>query len=305
MREICIIPTFERPALLWLCLEAIRAADPEIPIHVFPDRGTSELQICSKFGANEHKTVSHSYYGNSFNMLEALKWAGEQSCALVHVIEDDSIIEKDYFQWARKALHDKPEAFAACGWQFSPDFQPQDGPDMLAGWYLSVAATIPKVNLPTILQHARPAYYGDMKTYLDTVLPASPYRGTKHFEQDGLILRVMQTLGKRAVWPRRPKTTHIGFFGYHAHGKSPDMPLERTVEALKLAMSQPTVLSRLMAGGSMPEIEFCLSCNKAILATSEDPVVCADCFHEKFPKHVKASDFYHVSTELQESLWPS
>jgi len=305
MRELVIVPTFERPALLHCALEAIREADPALPIHVFPDRGTNALDICLKFGAEQHRTIAHSHYGNSFNMLEALKWASTQSCALVHIIEDDAIVGKGYFEWARQALRANPTAFAACGWKFSPDFIPQDGPDLLIGWYLSVTATLPKSNLAPILQHARPDYYNDMRGYLDRVYPSSPYRGTKHFEQDGLVLRVMHSMGQRAVWPRRPKSTHIGFFGYHAPGNAPDLPLDRAVEVIKLALAQPTVLANLMAGGRFPEIGFCWGCGQALLVSSPSPVVCAPCFHAKRPKLAQASPFYHISTQLQESLWPT
>ncbi len=75
MSEICLIPTFQRSDLLYLCLETIRKYAPAIPIAVFPDRGTSELNICNRFNAEHHWTWAHTYHGNSANMLEALKWA--------------------------------------------------------------------------------------------------------------------------------------------------------------------------------------------------------------------------------------
>src|ERR1700690_941343 len=192
MNECVVVPTFQRRDLLYLCLEAIRESEPNIPIHVFPDRGTDELDICRRFNAVHHWTWVHGYHGNSANMLEMLKWAFHERYDRVYVIEDDALVDKTFFPWCRDALERHPESFAACGWEYSPNAIKGLGADAMIPWYLSVAACLPTASLATIVQHAGLDYYRNMQGYVDRTFPASPHRGTLHYEQDGLVLRVME-----------------------------------------------------------------------------------------------------------------
>jgi len=298
-KEICIVPTFQRTALLAVCLEAIRAAEPGMEIHVFPDRGTSESEICARFGAIHHLTWQHTYHGNTANMFEALKWANVQSCSLVFVVEDDAIVDLDCFEWFRKALFKTPAAFAACGWKYSPHALVGDGPDILMSWYLSVCAAIPKHNLASIVQHARPEYYSEMREYLDLAYPGSIRRGTKHYEQDGCILRVLESQNKRCVWPRVPKATHIGWHGYHMSGKPFDCSLEDSIQLIKLALKSPTMLSVLMSGGALPKLGHCDVCKKLLISSSDLLAVCVECFHAKYPNlAVTSSSHYYLRNQL-------
>jgi hypothetical protein len=299
MQETVIVLTHQRPELLYCCLDAIRTASPDISIHVFPDRGTSEIAICKEFEAVHHLTFQHSYHGNSFNMLEALKWANERIYQIVYVIEDDAIIDSTFFNWARQALKNYPDAFAACGWQYSPDALPSDGPDMLLDWYLSVAAALPRRSVAGIVQHARPEYYSNMKGYLDRAYPGSQRRGSMHYEQDGLALRVAGSENRRCVWPRRPRVTHIGWRGYHMpDGQEIPGTLEEKVAIIKLAVNNPEILTLMMQTGKVPEIRYC-QCRKPLLSTNKlGKIICIECFHTAHPHlPVVSASHYYLGTE--------
>jgi hypothetical protein len=295
MREVTLVPTYKRSDMLWCVLEAIRKAEPLMSIHVFPDRGTDETAITNKFGATHHLTWQHCYHGNSANMLEALKWAYQQHYDTVFVIEDDAVVDRSFFDWCRRALDDK-EIFAACGWTYSPDaMPPADGPDIKMPWYLSVAAALPFQSLHQIVQHARPEYYGNMKAYLDSRYPGSHRRGSMHYEQDGLILRVCESQQKRCAWPRRPRATHIGFRGYHMpQGKELKGTLEDRVAIIKLLLKQPALLRQVLNGGIPPAVAFCETCQTPLLSEEKENIVCADCFHKENPQlpRVSASHYY-------------
>lgn len=295
MRSCVIVPTYQREDLLWVCLEAIRNADQSIQIHVFPDRGTSVEAVCAEFDAVEHLTIAHSYHGNSYNMMEALKWAYQQQFEMVYVIEDDAIIDPSFFEWCRAALEKHPDAFAACGWQYSPNALIGEGPDILMPWYLSVCAALPRASLYQIVQHARPEYYSKMKDYLAHAYPQSHRRFSAHFEQDGLVLRVCEAAGRRCVWPRRPRATHIGFTGYHMPGEPLKGSLEERVAILKLALKDPVIMKRLMAGGSAPEMAQCLLCGKRVLTVMKKAnLMCVECFHLENPDlPVTAASHYY------------
>jgi hypothetical protein len=297
VKEVILVPTFDRSEFLYVCLEAIRAAEPSLPIHVFPDRGSSEHEVTSRFtNVTEHLTIAHSYHGNSYNMMEALKWAYNENNRWdrVYVIEDDAIISGDFFAWSRQALVAYPESFAACGWQYSPDALISDGPDLRIPWYLSVCTAIPRSSLYGIVQHARPEYYSNMKSYLDRAYPNSNKRGTMHYEQDGLILRVMEAESKRAVWPRRPRATHCGFRGYHMSKDRPKGSLEERIAIVKLALKNPSLLKRLMAGAAVPDFRYCERCDKPLAAEDKrSRIICCDCFHSQYPDRERTSTTHY------------
>jgi hypothetical protein len=298
MKEVVLVPTYDRSEFLYCCLEAIRATEPTIPIEVFPDRGTDESAVTTQFeGVTEHRTLQHSYHGNSFNMLEALKWAYQQNDRwdTIYVIEDDAIIDGTLFTWARTALNTWTDSFAACGWQYSPDALISDGPDLRIPWYLSVATALPRKSVFSIIQHARIEYYSDMKGYLDRTYPASNRRGSMHYEQDGLILRVMESESKRAVWPRRPRATHCGWRGYHTSQQRAQGSLEERIAIVKLALKNPSLLTRLMAGGRTPEFRYCEECKKPLAAEEkESRIICVDCFHKGNDVPITSSSHYYL-----------
>jgi len=303
MREVVILPTYDRSEFLYCCIEAIRAAEPTIPIHVFPDRGTDESAVTCQFDVTEHKTLQHSYHGNSFNMMEALKWAYQSPSRYdrVFIVEDDAIICGSFFKWSREALDRYPESFAACGWKYSPDAVISDGPDLRIPWYLSVCAAVPRSSLFSVVQHARLDYYSDMKGYLDRTYTNSHRRGSMHYEQDGLILRVMESESKRAVWPRRPRATHCGWRGYHMSKERAAGSLEERIALVKLALKNPALLSRLMGGAKIPEFRHCEQCNKPLAAEDkESRIVCVDCFHKDRAVPVTSTDHYYLRARTSE-----
>jgi hypothetical protein len=303
MREVVIVPTFQRREMLFVCLEAIRAAEPDIRIEVFPDRGTDETEVCGRFKAVHHKTIAHTYHGNSFVMLEALKFAYQQMYENVFVVEDDAIVDPSFFGWCRSALSKRPESFAACGWTYSPDaLQPSHGPDIVIPWYLSVAAMLPRKSLYGIAQHARPEYYSDMKGYLDRAYAASHRRGSMHYEQDGLVLRVCESESKMCVWPRRPRAIHIGWRGYHVpDGAEIPGTLDEKVAVVKLILKSPAALKSLLNGAPPPKMEQCRICRKSLLGKDPDvDMICVDCFHGEYPHlAVSAAEYYCFPKSFQ------
>ena len=276
-------------------------------IHVFPDRGSRELEVCEKFDAQHHLTWAHSYHGNSANVMEALKWSTSQRADLIYIIEDDAIIEPDFFQWCREAISKRLEAFAACGWSYSPDALPAgDGPDLVIPWYLSVATCLPRRSVSSIAAHACLDYYSDMKGYLDRVYPASNRRGSMHYEQDGLALRVSEAQSRMCLWPRRPRAKHIGFRGYHMDkGASLPGSLQERVSLLRLIVENPSLLGSLMAGGPPPAIARCCTCNKPLVTVCEQAIIrCVECFHSEFPHLPKTSQSAYYLGNLQEITDP-
>ena len=298
-----MIPTFHRPAFLYLCLEAIRRAEPKIDIWVFPDHRTEDevADACKPFSVTIGKTERHSSHGNSRNVMEAIRQARNGSCGVLYHIEDDAIVHPDFFEWARQALLRKPEAFAACGWECPPLKAQASGPDVMMPWYLSVASAIPRASLEEIAKHAVPEYYADLKGYADRTFPG-PYVGSNHWEQDGLILRLAMAKGARFLWPRIRRVEHIGWHGYHMKGAAPEGTLAEQIAVTRLVMNNPVLLKRVMNGEPPPSgrHRFCRECGEAFLTNEKagdypPPLIaCSPCFHKSHPElPITGAAFYY------------
>ena len=297
-KEIVIVPTFQRSDMLAVTLEAIIAADSTLPIHVFPDRGTSERIVTSRFpSVTEHLTWDHRYSGNTCNVLESLKWARTKNPDVVYIIEDDAIIDPTFFDWSRAALAASPRLFAACGWRYSPDALPPapNCADTLIPWYLSVAAALPRHSLDSIVRHATLSYYSDMKHYLDAAFPQSHRRGSQHYEQDGLCQRILESESRVCAWPRTPRATHIGFRGYHMpQGQELHGTLDERIRIIKLLLKNPSMLQSLLNSGIPPNIDYCDKCRTPLLTTDQSASVrCVQCFHAAHPSRPQTSQFHY------------
>ena len=113
-KEAICVPTFARNHYLYCCLKRIRAQDEKIPIIVFSDRGedNEELrQVCGQFLAGLEITPIHNFHGNSYSVMEMLRWAFGQHIGLIHVVEDDFMMGPDCLAWYRK-VHELPLIFS-------------------------------------------------------------------------------------------------------------------------------------------------------------------------------------------------
>ena len=222
---ICIVPTYEREELLFLCLEAIRRESPEIPIFVYSDHGATSRDLVTttdEFKANLVIRHFHNYYGNTWNILEAAQAAVRRRPAVVHIIEDDAIIHRGYLKWAQEQLASNEYA-AVCARIPSPN---------LKYWYDAPCATWTPEALKWCFSMIPPGYFcesrEEMQRLLDLAFPKSVYR-KGGAEQDGFFLRCIEAQKWATAFPQKPLATHLGYFGYNRAGatRSPGSLEER------------------------------------------------------------------------------
>lgn len=235
MKEIVVVTTFERDELLFLCLEAVRKADPRVTIAVFSDRGYKSFdleQICFQAVANMFVTEPHNYYGNSFNLISGARFALNTDYEIVHLIEDDTIIHPNYLQWARTELSwlNGVFSFSADSIEGTPQKEfaavcARIPSKHLASWYESPCASWNAEYLKIALSHVVPEYFAptrqEMQRIVDTkMFPNSRYvRGS--CEQDGVFLRCIEFHKWRTLFPPQPLATHLGAWGYNRRGATP------------------------------------------------------------------------------------
>jgi hypothetical protein len=217
MREVVIIPQYKREELLFCCLKRIREFEPKIDIHVFPDRGTyhepAVRAICEGFSAVPHLVPDNDWYGNTANVMEAYLWAYNAGYDRIYYIESDVMVHSDFFSWHRTQHEEFPFIFGSMAWIFNRH-APITNDVMFQPWFYSIGVCFSRDKLAKIVEHATPKYYADMPGYIAQNFTDSNLNNTSatmHFEQDGLIQKVLDVDLSQTVSPGIAKCSHMGF----------------------------------------------------------------------------------------------
>jgi len=223
-KEVCIVPTFGRNELLFCCLKRIRAVEPNMEIHVFPDRGTFYAplvqQITKQFEATVHLVPNNSWYGNTANTMNAYLWAFNAGYDRVFYVESDVIVHNDFFSWHRDIQEDCPDIFCSMAWIFNR-VAPITNDVLFQPWFYSIGVCFSREKLALVAKHATPKYYEDMPGYIEKRFKASSLNipsAIAHVEQDGLIQRILDEDRSQSVSPGIAKCSHIGFTRSYGSG---------------------------------------------------------------------------------------
>jgi hypothetical protein len=217
-----VVPTYNRPEFLENCILAIREANADIPIFLFPDRGTAkdvELHAIVKkhVGVYPKWVPNHGYHGNSYNALEALRWAWNGHFEKIFYVEDDVMVHRDFFDWHYEMHNEWPDLFASMAWVFNR-FSPMTDEPLFQPWYYAIGTCFTFNKLAKIVEHASPLYYEDMAGYIEKNFRKSKLNspfGIQHYEQDGLIQRILDADKSQTVSSGIAKCTHLGCIGYN------------------------------------------------------------------------------------------
>jgi hypothetical protein len=255
--DIVVVPTFSRPEYLWLCLERI-AACPEsrmLDICVYVDNHENRVPApkdeiervttkCPGLSIYLLTRAPHRFIGNSFNVLEAYREAYGTGCEYVFQVEDDVMVTPDFFTWHYRVQR-SGRWFCSVGCK-SPRVPPPEGADDFYGTvdFCSYGVCFPRNALATVIQHARPEYYGNMDGYIGSNFPDLGFAG-RFTEQDGLIHRLVKMSGLPSAWPVKPRSCHCGYYGYHrGKGLRPEGTLEQRYEQVKKIIASADELRR-------------------------------------------------------------
>lgn len=274
MRDIVIVPSFARPEYLWLALEYMEKAKGNRPISffVYHDRHTRDASNVAQEVVETKKVIEafaprldiqfterapHTYQSNAYNFLEAYKSAHETDARYVYLVEDDVLVDKDFFHW-HEAVQSLKDYFCTIGWIMPPTHQcryrtaisrvvdPTAYIETPAS-YSSIGVCWKRETLSQIVVHATPQYYADWggnNGYLRTKFPGNPVPVTQWTEQAGIIARVLlQAKGHLTVaWPTMPRCAHVGVNGYHRqNGYKFTGSLGNRIDALRSALESKAI----------------------------------------------------------------
>jgi hypothetical protein len=237
MQGIVIIPCWNRPGFLHVCLEHIKNAKgfDNYEYYFCVDRGNYSLYqnvICSFSAKNSECVIRppHNYKGNVYNFLNAFRDIQKKGKAydIIHLIEDDVFIAPDYFDYhlkAWEAVKDEKDVFAvsACRNDNLKDaaFEIRMNPDSaiyLHQSYQSLGVSFTMQSINKIARHAIPAYWNFPVQYLQNTFPSSKLPKGQA-EQAGLIHRIVIQDNLQCAFPVVPRAYHAGFAGKNRTAK--------------------------------------------------------------------------------------
>lgn len=273
MNDIVIVPSYYRPEFLALCLEHLASAvgGKQKRVFVYQDRhigDNSEMvntllpevrEVCRRMEKSFdefHYIERHPviYRGNPSNFLEAYNSAFlETDSEFVFLVEDDVMVCRDFFQW-HYAIQDELNPFISVGWHCireTAKVPTTNDPNAYVTSYRdfsSIGICWKRENLSVLVQHAKPAYYSNMSTYIKNAFPNSPIHFKEWTEQAGIITRLLhEKPGERlVVWAGLSRVGHIGIRGYHRqNGFKFTGSLDEKIQALKNVYLNPQKLLEL------------------------------------------------------------
>jgi hypothetical protein len=223
-----IIPAYNRPEFVYLCLERIKKADNyknnkyivaldygfNQSIKLIVNQFSDDLQIdCIMTGANVNRITKQSY-----NVLNALIYGAKHSDNLVYLIEDDVMIGKDFFTF-NEELHAKEKDIFCSVLSMNVNTKYNTTNDFdkyyisANGDYQSIGVCYKKeIIMQKIKPHFTSEYISNPFIYCKNKFPDSKLNGN-FVEQDGLIRRIIEAGKERVAYAHVPRCYHAGFYG--------------------------------------------------------------------------------------------
>lgn len=244
MKDICIIPVFNRPEYLYVTLEQIKLAELHDTIkYLFAaDSGHSakciEVIIEMMYGLDYEIMYNNGSRFNemkqSFNLLSAYKKATEESKQFVFLVEDDIFIGKSFFKVHYDIQRKHPDIFCSIGSKLhnydyitpgkeqtlDPSTCQTADDSVYQSWGVCFNKSILVDHvLPHAFVNGTPSlYFHNSRKYMQTYFPTH-FLGVNFTEQDGLIRRIRDNSRLHIGYPDYPRCYHAGIWSYHRMGE--------------------------------------------------------------------------------------
>jgi hypothetical protein len=228
VKDIVLIPTFERPEMLQLCLEHLytnpEVARNEVLVWIIEDHHVGNPpapengHVAIQFTSCEMWFTSrqpHHYWGPAYNILTGLREARDAGAEFIFLVEQDVMVAPDFIRWHRAVYRKQSDILASIGCRYVR-YQGDETITafLLARWSSSIGIAWRAENLSPVLEHANEDYFTREIEYLDERFTDGswPWPG-RWGSQDGMIHRVLRQSGKRNAFPAKPRCYHAGYYG--------------------------------------------------------------------------------------------
>ena len=257
-RDILIVPTYSRPEMLAVCMERIslcpEAAELEIRVCVDNHLGVATIpplkeigEVLQRYPTLEVRAIvreAHQFAGNTYNLMRAYLEAYDSEARFVFMVEDDVLVAPDFFAW-HYAAQKTGDWFCSVASTCRKQGALQEE-YIIAKGYTSIGVCFERQKLKPIIEHASPAYFGNLTGYMRKAFPSTGVPD-QYTEQDGLITRILLDSNQYSIWPRRARCQHVGWYGYHRwRGSKPAGSLDERIEQVKKTICDPAALKRVV-----------------------------------------------------------
>lgn len=250
--NVVVIPCFNRPEFISICLELIQKAEQGDLLYLFQvDFGYDPqvVEVIERFPLKKEikYTPSHTLQNKqSYSLLMGYENALQHNPDKIYLIEDDIFIANDFFIWHEKNIGNN---FASIATK-NHNAEIISTGDLAASYtmseYQSLGVCFQKSSIEEILSGITEEYYKDPKRYLKNRFPNSPI-SIGYCEQDGLIRRIIQDKNHQVVFADVPRAFHAGYWG-KSRGVKPSGILEERICEVRLTAFDTLI----MKGDSEP-----------------------------------------------------
>lgn len=254
--DVVVIPCFNRPEFLSVCLELIqKAVGSEENLYLFQvDFGYDPevLQVIENFPLQKEVRITeeHSFRNKqSYSLFKGYENALSYNPEKIYLIEDDIFIANDFFHWHQKNIGSNFASIATRNHN-NRGFRPTNNLSRTytQSEYQSLGVCFHRSSVEHFLKYFTPEFFTDPENYIKKTFPRSRIP-TMYCEQDGLIRRIIQDQKLQVVYPHVPRAFHAGFYG-KSRGEKPTGTLEERITQVKLTAFD----GEIMKGDSKPEL---------------------------------------------------
>jgi hypothetical protein len=232
-RDIVLVPCWQRPEMLWHCIDNLCKADGVQSMHVIfrPDSGYDGDNIAvihehaKRLPSYEIQPAPHCPYRRtklSANILLGYMQAAALARRYVYLVEEDIMVGRDFFRW-HAAVHSQREGLF-CSIAVRNHNRQVDTPDdpdcyyLTSGDYCSWGVCFDRnVITGLIAPHVNLEYLSHPKRYLRRHFVDSRV-SLGYVEQASLVRRIQEICARPIAYPATPRAFHAGFYGRNRPG---------------------------------------------------------------------------------------
>jgi hypothetical protein len=238
MKDIVIIPAFNRPEYLFVTLSLLKECNraKEMKYLFALDAGFThktfevikDLMHGWDYEIMYNNGIKYGAMKQSYNLLTAYTKAAAEAKEYVFLVEDDIFCGRSFFT-SHYQIHAKhPDIFCSIGSKLHNQHfmhKPQtlnvstcqtDISSIYQSWGVCFHKDI--INM-YIREHANLQYYTSPSKYMLKNFPNHFLKST-FTEQDGLLRRIADTSGLAIGYPDYPRCYHAGIWSYHRQGEN-------------------------------------------------------------------------------------
>jgi hypothetical protein len=234
MRDIVLVPCWQRPEMLWHCIDNLCKADGIEAAHVVfrPDSGfdIDNLAVIrehtARLASHEIQIAPACPYRRtklSANILFGYMHAATRARRYVYLVEEDIMVGRDFFRWHAAVHAQRPSLF--CSIAVRNHNRRVDAPDDPDGFYLTGGDYCSwgvcfdrNVLRELVAPHVNLQYLSHPKRYLRRHFCASKV-GLGYVEQASLLRRIQEAGDLPIAYPATPRAFHAGFYGRNRPGR--------------------------------------------------------------------------------------